>query len=100
MLESARLVLQYATGVTFDAFYDNVEKQDAIIRRIELVGEAANQVSLATRAALPNVDWRRIIGMRHFVVHQYRDIDLEVVWGVIKEHMPRLIRELEGYLLL
>lgn len=98
MLESARLVLQYAAGVTFDELQNNIEKQDSIVRRIEIVGEAASQVSEETRAALPNVEWRRIVGMRNFVVHQYRDLDLEIVWGIVNEHLPRLIRELEGHL--
>jgi len=98
MLRSARLVDQYAAGVTYEYFDAHIEKQDAIIRRIELIGEAANQISEAARVSLPDIDWRRIIGMRHFVVHQYRDIDLDVVWRVVTEHVPQLIRELERIL--
>jgi len=98
MLESSRLVLRYTVGVTFESFESNIEKQDSVIRRIQLVGEAASQVTEETRAELPDIEWRRIVGMRHLVVHRYWDIDLGIVWGVVNEHLPQLIGELERYL--
>jgi uncharacterized protein with HEPN domain len=96
MRESAQLVLRYAAGVTFESFENNIEKGVSVIRRIQLVGEAASQVSEETRAEMPNIEWRRIVGMRHLVVHRYWDIDLDIVWGVVNEHLPRLIVNSRG----
>ncbi|KAA0251930.1 DUF86 domain-containing protein [Acidobacteria bacterium ACD] len=64
-------------------------------RFIEVVGEAATKVSAATRAALPAVPWREIVGMRNRPVHGYASVDHDIVWTVVREDLPALVRELE-----
>ncbi len=67
----------------------------ALVKDIEIIGEAACQVSPATRGQLPHIPWEDIIGMRHRLVHGYFDINLNVLWKTIEEDLPPLIALLE-----
>ena len=64
--------------------------QDAIIRQLEVIGEATKQLSAELKAANPEVPWRRIAGLRDVLIHQYFGVDLEVVWGVVERDLPVL----------
>lgn len=70
----------------------------AVVRAIEIVGEAATRVSEETRAATPDVPWPAIIGMRNRVVHAYFDIDREIVWKTITLELPQLLPALQAAL--
>ena len=67
----------------------------ALIKDIEIVGEAANQVSVRTRVELREIPWRKIVGMRHRLIHAYFDINLDVVWNTVRQDLPGLIFQLE-----
>ena len=68
----------------------------AIIRLIEVIGEAARQVSAEFRASHPEIPWRAIIGMRNELIHAYRHVNLDNVWQVATESVPELIAQLEA----
>jgi uncharacterized protein with HEPN domain len=95
MLISARLVAQYALGLTEDRFRRSEMHQDAIIRRLEIIGEAARHVSQETRAEHPKVEWDQMTGMRHRLAHDYRNVDLDIVWSVTTAEIPSLIAYLQ-----
>ena len=65
-------------------------------RRLEIIGEAARNVSLAYREAHPEVPWRRIVGLRHVLAHEYGEVRQETVFGVVREHIPALIDALRA----
>ena len=67
----------------------------ALVKDIEILGEAAYQVTPDTRGQAPRIPWDDIIGMRHRLVHAYFDIDLDILWKTAKEDLPPLITELE-----
>ncbi len=71
--------------------------QDAIVRNIQVMGEAVKKVSAETRAAHPDLPWRDIAGMRDRVVHDYFGISLDIVWDVVKNHIPPLRGRLQGF---
>jgi uncharacterized protein with HEPN domain len=96
--EATRLISMYIDGVDASSFFANREKQDAVVRRIEVIGEVAAHLSEQTREALPELDFRRIRGMRNIVAHDYANIDFRIVWEVATEHIPALLRALEGCL--
>lgn len=98
MLQSAELVRQYTTNCSQDELSNNIQLQDAVIRRLLIIAEAARRVSTTTKNELTNVSWREINGMRNRLVHEYDDVDLNIVWNVIKQEIPILIRELKLYL--
>jgi len=96
ILTSAKLALAYVVDKTQADFIADNQCHDAVIRRIEIIGEAASRVSPPTKATLPQLDWRRIIGMRNIMIHQYDNVDLETVWEVVQIHLPKLIATLEA----
>ncbi|HEY9879127.1 MAG TPA: DUF86 domain-containing protein [Leptolyngbyaceae cyanobacterium] len=95
MLQSAELILTYTTQCSRDEFITNVQLQDSVIRRLLVIAEAARRVSNVTKQALSNVSWQEINGMRNRLVHEYNDVNLDIVWNVVQLEIPPLIEELK-----
>jgi uncharacterized protein with HEPN domain len=95
MLTATTRALQFVEGITLTAFEANVEKQYAVVRALEIIGEAANKVSVANRDRYPNLPWREMIGMRNAVIHGYFGVDNQVVWRTVQEDLPALKAQLE-----
>jgi len=81
-------------GKMREEFLADVQLQDAVIRRLAIIGEAAKRVSEATRESLPGLPWRQMAGMRNIIVHEYDDVDLSVVWDAVTRDLPPLVSEL------
>jgi uncharacterized protein with HEPN domain len=81
---------RFVAGVDFQAFRCNDEKAFAVIRALEIVGEAAKHLPASLRARYPDVPWQDIMGMRDKVIHGYFGVDLEVVWRTVREDLPAL----------
>lgn len=96
MLQSAELILAYTAQCSKDEFVVNVQLQDAVIRRLLVIAEAARRVSGTTQQALPNVSWQEINGMRNRLVHEYDDVNLNIVWEVVQIEIPPLIENLKS----
>jgi uncharacterized protein with HEPN domain len=95
MLQSAELILTYTAQCSKDEFVANVQLQDSVIRRLLVIAEAARRVSETTRQGLPNISWQEINGMRNQLVHEYDDVNLNILWDVIQFEIPPLIEELK-----
>jgi uncharacterized protein with HEPN domain len=67
----------------------------ALIRQIEIIGEAATKISNDVREQLPEIPWRSMIGMRNMLIHMYDDVNLDTVWYTIRFSIPKLIEDLE-----
>ena len=94
--ESARLALAHLDGIDLETFVGNTQLQDAVIRRVEIIGEAARRVSEETRTAHPGLPWRQMIGMRNQVIHMYDGVDVAVVYDTVREDLPALLEALNG----
>lgn len=70
----------------------------AVVRAVELVGEAASKVTLETRQSLTQIPWHNIIGMRNRIAHDYLNVDYDIVWAVVTQNLPGLITQLEDLL--
>lgn len=97
MLDSAVLIRTYLAAVERKAFLADSEKQDAVLRRFEIIGEAASRLSRETQALLPDIPFRAMRGMRNIIAHDYGEVDLELVWQTAEADLPKLIATLEEY---
>lgn len=95
MLLAARDGIEFLQDCPQDAFVKDRMRQLALVKVIEVIGEAASRVSETFRSQHPELPWRDIIGMRHRLVHDYFEIDLDQVWGTVQEDLPRLVAVLE-----
>jgi uncharacterized protein with HEPN domain len=96
MLDSARRAVAFVgPRAREDLSLDDVSTL-GLIKSIEVVGEAASQVSDPTRARFPEVPWTSIVAMRHRMVHGYDSIDLDIVWNTATKALPALVRQLES----
>lgn len=98
ILQSAEIALSYTKGLTKDEFLQNIQCQDAVIRRLEIMGEGARRISPGTRAAHPQIPWKEMIGIRNLIIHEYDDVDMFIVWETIQQNLPDLIVQLKSLL--
>ena len=90
ILECIGLVEEYSKGLTETEFLNSTQQQDAIIRRVELIGEAVKNISPEVKDRYPEIPWKRIAGMRDILVHDYLGLDLEITWKVAQVEIPEL----------
>jgi uncharacterized protein with HEPN domain len=90
MLEAATLAIRFVKGLHLNQFEANVEKQFAVVRALEIIGEAARQIPVDVHACYPDIPWSDMIGMRNLVIHAYFGVDLEVIWRTVQEDLPVL----------
>jgi uncharacterized protein with HEPN domain len=98
ILDCIRKIKEFSGGLSFKEFSGNELVQDAIIRNIEIIGEASKKISIDTKQIYFEISWKEIAGMRDKLIHDYLGVDVEVVWRTIKEDIPileRQIREIE-----
>ena len=97
MLERCHRIIRFI-GPGRAAFMASEELQDAVIRNVEVIGEAAKRVSSEARGCLASLDWKSICGMRDVLIHDYIGVDLEEVWNVASARIPELQAVLEQFL--
>ena len=95
MHDAAREALSFAGERTRGDLDNDRQLVLALLKEIEIVGEAASRVTEPTRRSLPEMPWDRIVGMRNRLVHAYFDINLDIVWKTVQEDLPALIALLE-----
>jgi len=94
MLDRARKIIAKVEGKSRADFDDDENLRLALAHLIQTIGEAARKVAPEMRAAHPDIPWKRIMGMRHKIVHDYMEIDEDVVWNVSTKHLPTLVKQL------
>ena len=95
MLDAAQEAIEFAQGRTRVHLNGDRKLVLALVKDIEIIGEAGYQVSQTARDRLPGIPWDDIIGMRHRLVHAYFAINLDIVWRTLQDDLPPLIAELE-----
>jgi len=95
ILDAARLALSYTESTNEEAFYKDIQRQDSVIRRLEIIGEAARRISEQTRVAFPELPWNEMIGLRNILIHEYDDVDLSIVWSTVRNELPNLVAALQ-----
>lgn len=90
MLEASAKALQFVRDIDFQVFSKNEEKVFAVIRALEIIGEAAKNIPKSIRGRYQEIPWEDIVGMRNKVIHGYFGVDIEVIWKTVQEDLPLL----------
>ncbi|OGD72124.1 MAG: hypothetical protein A2Y64_09335 [Candidatus Coatesbacteria bacterium RBG_13_66_14] len=98
ILEAAERILDYTRGrVKADIEADKMI-QDAVVRRFEIIGEAAKRLSVELKKNHPALDWAAMAGMRDVLIHEYDVVDIDIVWDTLNSEVPKIIEYLRGIL--
>ncbi len=92
--DNAQRAIQFTKGMDYKSFAKDEKTVYAVIRAVEIIGEAATKIPNEIRSQYPNIPWRDLTGMRIKLVHQYFGINMEVVWQTLQDDLPMLIEEM------
>lgn len=90
IVDSIQETTDFVRGMTFDAFKKDKKTVNAVLRSIEVLGEATKNLPESVRSQYPEVPWRKMAGMRDKLIHEYSGVDLEIVWQAIQKEFPTL----------
>ena len=92
-MECIELIEKYTKKITKRKFLENTQTQDAVIRRIEVIGEASKNIPQFVKNKYPGIPWKKIAGMRDILTHEYFGVDLHLTWNVTQKDIPKLKRK-------
>jgi uncharacterized protein with HEPN domain len=95
--DAATAALGYVRGMTTEEFRADRKTQHAVIRCLELIGEASKNLTPEVKAAMPSIAWRQMGNMRNLMIHRYWEIDLVIVWDTVHNDLPPLIAAIEAH---
>ena len=98
ILDCIRKINEYSKGLSLKEFKKNELVQDAIIRNIEIIGEASKKITPETKQTYYNVPWKEIAGMRDKLIHAYFGVNLPLVWETVKKDLPQLKKQAQKLL--
>lgn len=94
ILEAIKRIENSAGNVTKKVFMDDADIQDMTIRRIEMIGEAVKNLPEDLKKKYPNIEWKKIAGIRDIITHAYFKVNLEIIWDIVKNKLPNLKKEI------
>ncbi len=94
VLDSIENIEKYTKNISEDKFFDNLQTQDAVVRRIEIIGEAVKNLPVSFKNKHTNIPWKKIAGTRDVLIHDYSGVDIDLVWEIINNDIPKLKRQI------
>jgi uncharacterized protein with HEPN domain len=98
ILEAANKILAYTEGLNFNAFMEDSKTIDAVVRNFSIIGEAASRIPNEYKFEHPEIEWRRIVGFRNRIIHDYFGIDYYILWEIIVAYVPELVKKVKRLL--
>lgn len=98
ILESIERIEEYTKDRTKEGFLSDYEKQDAIMKRLEIIGEAVKNIPPKVRGKNPDIPWQQMAGMRDVLIHEYAGVIMSRVWDTAKNDIPKLKKQIQGLL--
>lgn len=98
ILESVNYIESYVKDLSEDIFFDSIQAQDSVIRRLEIIGEAVKNLPEDFKASYSKIPWQKIAGMRDNLIHEYFGVDADLVWNTIKQDLPVFKTKIEQIL--
>ena len=98
ILDAIEKIETYLTGQTYESFSNNNMIIDAVVRELEIIGEATNHLSDLLRESHPEIPWRDAIDMRNILIHEYFGVRTHLVWSTCKEDLPKLKKLIDDLL--
>jgi len=98
ILDAVRRIQEYTEGMTPDEFREDRKTIDAVVRNIEIIGEAARHVPPDIERASAEVAWPQMRGMRNVMIHEYDTVDVDILWQTIQKDLPSIVEPLEHLL--
>jgi uncharacterized protein with HEPN domain len=89
---------EYLEGYSEERFYEDYEKQDSVLRRLEIIGEAVKQLPDEIKEKYPKIPWKDIAGTRDVLIHEYSGVNMRRIWKTVKKDIPELKKNVEGML--
>ncbi len=96
ILDSIIKIENFVKNLSYEKFVESEMVQDAVIRNIEIIGEAVKNLPDETKKLQPDIPWNKIIDMRNKVIHEYFGVDTEILWKTITDDLPKLKQQVEA----
>jgi uncharacterized protein with HEPN domain len=94
ILEAAAKIRNYTAGLSLETFSIDSKTVDAVVRNLEVIGEAVKKIPDEVRLKHPEADWKRIAGLRDILIHDYFGIDLEIIWDILENKLPAFEKQI------
>jgi len=96
--EAIQRIAAYTAGLNYEQFMQDNKTQDAVVRNLEIIGEATKNLSSHLRTTHPQIPWKDLAGLRDKMIHHYFGINYEIVWTIVKEDLPDLLSQIQDIL--
>ena len=93
--EAVQRITIYTTGMTYETFLADIKTQDAVLRNLEILGEATKNLSTELRAKYPDLPWKGMAGIRDRLIHHYFGVNFDIVWQIITTELSEVARQIE-----
>ena len=95
MVSACEKIVSYVDGYDFQKFCSDEKTLDAVVRNLEIIGEAAKSIPEDFRSSHSDISWRKIAGLRDLLIHQYFGVDHEILWNIVENQIPALLNDLK-----
>ncbi|MDZ7399368.1 MAG: DUF86 domain-containing protein [candidate division KSB1 bacterium] len=93
--EAIRRINSYVKMLDYDDFFEDIKTQDAVVRNLEIVGEAIKSISENLKEKYPEIQWKELAGLRDKLIHHYFGVNYDIVWHIVKNELPDILYHLE-----